>query len=443
MKIVIIGGTAAGTSAAAKARRMDKNCEIKILEKGEMISFGACGLPYFAGDFFSDPQEMISRTKEDFAKENIQVLFHSEVLKVNTKEKMLQVKNQDGIYEESYDKLMIATGASVSKLPFIKKDYDNLFYLRTLAQGHALKKALSNKNLENVAIIGGGFIGLELVEACLAQGKKVTVIEGADHLGGGAFAKEVTDLFAKEITKNGVALFLNEKVQEFVGEDTVTEVITEKNRFRPDMVILATGVAPNTKFLTEEFKKIKNGALVTEKTGETSVKDVYAAGDCATIVDALTKEHVSVPLATYANKLGRIVGENLVGGNKELTTGIQSMGLKLLSLEAGKTGLSEGDLNRLNIPFKKTVIEDVNHTNYYPGQGKLLGILYSDPETHVILGGQIIGNSGAVLRVDVLALAVTKKVTTEELGYLDLIYAPTVSTRWDFNNILGNVASQE
>lgn len=440
MKIVIVGATAAGTSAAAKAKRLLKDATVKMLEKTEVLSFGACGLPYFVGDFFSDENEMVARTKEQFEKSGIEVATQHEVVGVDTNSKVLKVKTPSGEISESYDKLMIATGAAPFKLPFIKKDFGNLFNCKTMADGLALKEALQKESIQDVTIIGGGFIGLELVEACLKLKKNVRLIELAPSVMGTSFDPSCTDLFAEELEKHEVALHLGEKVESFVGEENITFVKTDAGEYKTDLVIVSTGVVPNTQFLGEEFAKLKNGALLINEKGETSVKDVYAAGDCASIKHVLTGDDVYIPLATYANKLGRIVGENLAGADKTFAGALGSVGIKVLDLEAGKTGLTAAEMTRLNIPFKTVTIQDKNHTSYYPGQVPLHGVLHYDPETKVILGGQIVGKRDAVLRVDVIACAIAKEMTTEELGFLDLIYAPPFARTWDFLNVIGNVA---
>lgn len=440
MKIVIVGATAAGTSAAAKAKRLLKDATVKMLEKTEILSFGACGLPYFVGDFFSDKNEMIARTKEQFEKSGIEVATKHEVVAVDTKNKILKVKTPQGEITESYDKLMVATGAAPFNLSFIKKDYDNLFHCKTMEDGLALKEALQKEQVQDVTIIGGGFIGLELVEACLQLKKNIRLIELAPRVMATSFDPACTDLFGEELQKHGVDLHLGEKVESFIGEDVITTVKTDAGEYQTDLVIVSTGVVPNTQFLGEEFVKLKNGALLINEKGETSVKDVYAAGDCASIKHILTGDDVYIPLATYANKLGRIVGENLAGADKKFAGALGSVGIKVLDLEAGKTGLTAAEMTKLNIPFKTVTIQDKNHTSYYPGQEPLLGVLHYDPETKVILGGQIVGKRDAVLRVDVIACGIAKKMTTEELGFLDLIYAPPFARTWDFLNVIGNVA---
>lgn len=440
MNILVIGGTAAGTSAAAKAKRLMPNATVKILEQTDVLSFGACGLPYYVGDFFDDETNMIARTKEQFEKSGIIIEVFHQVTGIDETKKEVYVQTPEGKKTERYDQLMIATGAKTWTPPFVKKEYENLFHCKVLKDGLALKKALLDETKKEVVIIGGGFIGLELVEGCLKLGKRVRLIEMANRLMAPSFDEDCTDLFYEELVKHGVDVHLGERVEELKGETFITKVQTDKGSYESDIVILATGFLPATDFLPDTFNRLKNGALVIDEYGKTNVKDVYAAGDCATIYNFLTKQPEYTPLATYANKMGRIVGENLAGKKVAFQGALGSTGLQVIDLQAGKTGLTKEQLDTMQRPYKTVTIKDKNQTDYYPGQQALYGKLHYDPETKEILGAQIIGPKGAVLRIDVLAAAIFKKMTTEELGFLDLIYAPPFARTWDFLNVLGNVA---
>lgn len=278
------------------------------------------------------------------------------------------------------------------------------------------------------------------MEACHQLGKEITLVELDKHIMGTSFGEEACEIFEEECQKHGVTLRLSERVESFEGTPKITKVKTDKGEIETDLVIVSAGVKPNTEFVGDALEMLKNGAILVNDKGETSVKDVYSAGDCATIKHIVSGDDVYIPLATYANKLGRIVGENIAGKDKHFQGAIGSVGIKIMDLEAGKTGLTEKELTMLDIPYKKVTINDKNQTSYYPGQTALFGCLLYDPESKVILGGQIVGKTGAVLRVDVLATAIYKKMTTEELGFLDLIYAPPFARTWDFLNVLGNVA---
>lgn len=443
MKVIIIGGIAAGMSAAAKLKRMSPNDEVIVYEKGDIVSFGACGLPYYAGGFFDDSNEMIARTAEEFRKTGINLFTNHEVLEVDFDNKKLRVKDliQNMIIEESYDKLMIASGAS-SIIPPIKGiDSENVLTLKSMDDGNKLRALMENENLKRVTVIGAGFIGVEAVEAAKKRGKEVTVVQLQDRILAEVFDEEITNLLEEEIRKHDVNLLLDETVMEITTAGKVTNIKTNKREFETDIVIVATGFRPNTAFVkNEKLEMLKNGAIVVDKYGRTSIEDVYAAGDCATINSVITNKPVYVPLATGANKLGRIVGENLAGANNEFQGSLASSCIKVMDMEAARTGLSEKEVKALGFDYKTKFITDMNQTSYYPGRQKIYVKLIYDAHTKVIYGGQVAGYKDAVQRCNVIAACIYGKMTTEQLGMLDLSYAPPFSRTWDVLNVAGNVS---
>lgn len=442
MKIIIIGGIAAGMSAAAKLKRMSPNDEVIVYEKGDIVSFGACGLPYYAGGFFEDSNEMIARTADEFRKTGINLFTNHEVLEVDFDNKKLRVKDliQNMIIEENYDKLMIASGAS-SIIPPIKGiDSENVLTLKSMDDGNKLRALMENKSLKRVTVIGAGFIGVEAIEAAKKRGKEVTVVQLQDRILAEVFDEEITNLLEEEIRKHDVNLLLDETVMEIKTVGKVTTIKTNKREFETDIVIVATGFRPNTAFVkNEKLEMLKNGAIVVDKYGRTSIEDVYAAGDCATINSIITNKPVYVPLATGANKLGRIVGENLAGANNEFQGSLASSCIKVMDMEAARTGLSEKEVKALGFDYKTKFITDMNHTSYYPGQTKIYVKLIYDAHTKVIYGGQVAGYKDAVQRCNVIAACIFAKMTTVQLGMLDLSYAPPFSRTWDVLNVAGNV----
>lgn len=442
MKVVIIGAVAAGMSAAAKLKRIKPDYEVVVYEKTDIVSFGACGLPYYVGDFFHDPNMMIAREKSKFIESGINLKTFKEVIDVDTLEKTLTIKDclSGEIFIDNYDKLMIATGAS-SIMPSLDKSYDNLTTLKDMNDGIKLKELISKEENKNIVIIGAGFIGIETIEAAKKLNKNIHLIGRSNRILSKVFDKEITDLLEEELRKNNIHLHLNETIQKYIGEENITKVITNKSEIDCDIVVMAIGVKPNTSFLENtNIKMLSNGAIIVDECGRTSVEDIYAAGDCATIKNLVTNEDMYVPLATGANKLGRIVGENLGGINSYYPGSLASSCIKVLDMEAAVTGLTEERAKALNLDFKTKCITNYNQTHYYPGREKLLIKLIYDAKTKVILGGQIAGYKDAVQRANVLATAITAKMTTEQLGMLDLCYAPPFATTWDALNVAGNVS---
>lgn len=443
MKVIIIGGIAAGMSAAAKFKRLSPNDDVVVYEKGDIVSFGACGLPYYVGGFFDDSNEMIARTPEAFRESGVEIHTKHEVTNVDFSNKKVTVKNlnTNEVLEESYDKLMIASGARAIIPPIKNIDLENVVTLKSMDDGNKLRELMAKEENKKIAIIGAGFIGLEAAEAAKHRGKEVTVIQLQDRVLQEVFDKDITDLLEEELREKGVNLLLSETVTELIGDGKVSKVKTNKREIEADIVILATGVKPNTDFLNcDEIKMIRNGAIVVDKYGRTSVEDVYAAGDCATINSLITDKEIYVPLATGANKLGRIVGENLAGQNNSFQGSMASSCIKVMDMEAARTGLSEKEVLNLGFNYKTKFITDMNQTSYYPGRERIYVKLIYDAHTKVILGGQVAGYKDAVQRCNVLAACIYAKMTTEQLGMLDLCYAPPFSRTWDVLNVAGNVS---
>lgn len=443
MRVVIIGAVAAGMSAAAKLKRSKPEYDVVVYEKTDVVSFGACGLPYFVGGFFDDPKNMIARAPEKFRESGIDLNIFNEVISVDTENKKLKVKNVNTgeTFIDSYDKLMIATGASSIIPPIKNVKLENVSTLKSLDDGVKVKELMNKDEIKKVAIIGAGFIGLEAVEAAKKLEKEVVVFQLEDRILPQVFDKEITDILESEIRKHEVDLRLEEIVSELVGETKVEKVVTNKGEYEADLVIIATGVRPNTAFLKDTgMDMLPNGAIIIDEFGRTSIEDIYAAGDCATIQNIVTGQDSYVPLATGANKLGRIVGENLAGANNSFQGSLGSSCIKIMDMEAAATGLTETQASKLGIEVKAKFISDFNQTNYYPGRDKMYVKLVYDASTKVILGGQVAGFKDAVQRCNVIAACIFGKLTTNQLGMLDLCYAPPFARTWDILNVAGNVS---
>ena len=442
MKIIIIGAQAAGASAAAKAKRMNPNATIRIYEKTDIVSFGACGLPYFIGDHFTDANEMISRTPQQFQQDGIEIKTCHQVVAIDSIQKKLTIKNinTDECFDDNYDKLLIAVGASPIIPNFTNYKLKNIFTLRDLNDGLAIKQALSDPAVKNVIVVGAGFIGLEIAESFVALNKQVKLIQLDDRVLVDAFDAQITDVIAKNI-KQHCDLHLQEQVQGFIGEQHVTHVITNKDTYLADMVIIATGVKPNSEIYQNiGLNMLPNGAIITDSYGRTNLPDIYAAGDCAALQHKVSKAMVYIPLATGANKLGKIVGENLGGGQSEFPGTIGTSAFKAFDIEAGRTGLTEKEAQKAGIAYKTVIVKDKNHSNYVAGQTEVTAKVIYHAETRTILGGQIAGGSGAVLRVNTLATAIWAEMKIDELAMMDFLYAPPFSRPWDILNIVGSIA---
>lgn len=446
MKIIIVGGVAAGMSAAAKAERLNKEAEIVVYEKTEIVSWGACGLPYYVGDFYQDPNNMIARPVEKFIEAGMNIKIRHEVIGVDTEKKEISVKNltTGEIFKDTYDKLMISTGAHAIMPPIKNLTAEGVHTLKDYTDGITLKEEMMKEENQEIIIVGAGYIGIEVVEAAKHLGKRnVRLIQLGDRVLMESFDKEITDVMEAEIRNHeGVHLHLEETVLEVIEKDgKAVGVKTNKGEYKADLIVIATGVRPNTAFLKDTgIEMLPNGALIIDKHGKTSIDSIYSAGDCATVYHLVRKENVFIPLATTANKIGRVVGENLAGVPTEFKGTLGSAAVKVMDLEAGRTGVTEREAANMGINYKTVFVKDKNQTNYYPGQEDIYIKLIYNKDTRVLLGAQVAGKKGAVLRVDALAAAIYSEMTVEEIGMMDFCYAPPFARTWDVMNVAGNVA---
>lgn len=445
MKAVIIGGVAAGMSAASKLKRLRKDdAEIVVYEKGGEVSFGACGIPFYISDHIRQGKELIARTAEEFAQSGIPVKTYHEVTGVDTEAKTVTVKNlrTGDVFTDSYDSLVIGSGASVRHFPPFDRKYPNLFEIRDVADGTRVKEALSDEANRHVVIVGAGFIGLELSEACRHYGKMVTVIELAEHVLP-AFDGEISTALEEELIRNGVTVRTKTLVKELIAEKgrivrAVTESGGESKEIPADIVINSAGIAPATAFITN-VEKAKNGAICVNERMETSVKDVYAAGDCSIMRSAITGEYTYAPLGTNANKQGRIIGDILGGVQPKPFKLIGSSALRLFGMDAAKVGISEKEAKARELDYKAHTITGNSYASYY-GTEKLNIKLIYDPKTRKILGAETYGQGIVVPRANYYAIAIYAGLTVDEMGFMDLCYSPPFSGVWDAALIASNAA---
>ncbi|MDA3931895.1 MAG: CoA-disulfide reductase [Tenericutes bacterium] len=431
MKAIIIGGVAAGMSAASKLRRLDEKATIHVYEKGHDLSYGACGMPYYLGGIIKDEKELVARTKADFEKKNIHVFLNHEVIKVNPKKKNIEIKNIETgkTIKDDYDKLVIATGTSPNQTNIPGSDVANLYFLNQLEDARLIKKNLDN--VKEIAIIGGGYIGLEIAENFAHLGIKVHIIEMAKQLL--VVYDEVMAKKAKELLQElGVNIYLEEGLETYQNDNNKTIVKTNKRTLSVDMVIESIGVRPNTSFLKDTgMDMLKNGAIITNKKQETSIKDIYAAGDCVAYDHLITGEKAFVPLGTHANKTGKIVAENIAGNNIRFNGIIGSNIIKVGDYAFAKTGLGIDEAKKHNLDYDYVDITAKNQSGYYPGAKKIFIRLVYDPKTHIIKGAQLYGEKGVSDRINIMALAIIKGMTAEEFSQSDFAYAPPFSPVWD------------
>lgn len=438
MKLLVIGGNAAGMSAASRVKRKNPHTEVLVLEQTNEVSYGACGLPYYVAGLNTDMELIRIRTVAEYAASGIQVLLGCTVTSICYETKTVEYTQNGQSRQESYDKLVIASGSS-PKIPTIPGiEQENIFPLKTPEHAECLKQALTQKPA-NVVIIGGGYIGLELAEACLLRKvKSLRIIEALPQLLN-VFDAEFAEAVQQELVNHGVAVHLAERVLRFEGDGAVNKVVTDRGAYDADIVVLAVGVVPNTAF-AGDIEKLPNGAIVTDQAMETSHKDVYAAGDCATVWHRLLDAPAYVALGTNANKQGRLAGDSVLGKTVSFNRALGTSMLRCMGLELAKTGFSEREAAETGIRYKIRTVKTRSHARYYPDPAELTIKLCYREEDRVLLGAQILGAKEAAWRIDVFALAIDRGMTTEELGFVDLGYAPPFASVWDAVQIAANAS---
>lgn len=433
MKVVIIGGDAAGMSAAMQIVRNEEKAEVVTLEKGNIYSYGQCGLPYVISGKIESTEKLIARSVETFReKYGIDARVYHEATDVDTENKIVKGKNlQSGEnFSESYDKLLIATGVSPVKPGWDGIDLEGVHTLKTIPDAEKVMGDMSD-SVKHVAVIGGGYIGLEMAEAFRELGKEVRIIELGPQLGG-IFDKDMAEYIHKEAERNNVSVHTNEAVKELKGDSRVKKIVTDKGEYDADLVLVSVGVKPNTDFAQEcGLHTVGNGAIQVNRYMETSIKDIYAAGDCATHYHRVKERDDFIPLGTTANKQGRIAGLNIIGRPNTFKGVVGTSVIKFFDLTLGRTGLSTSEAKELNLPFTSCATEATDIAGYYPDARELkVKLIYRD-DNERILGGQFIGKHGVDKRVDVLATALFHQMTLHDIEDLDLAYAPPYNSVWD------------
>lgn len=432
MKVIAIGGVALSMSAVSKLRRLDKDAEIIVYEQGTVLSYGACGMPYYISNEIKDPKRLVARTKEQFSDMNIIVHTKHKVINVFDERNEIEVLNLETneTFIDNYDNLIIGSGASAIIPPWENVELDNIFKLSAYEDSIKIKNKVDSGEIKKVVIVGGGFIGIEMVEAFLTRGLEVRLIE-LDKQILSVLDPEMAKPLEYHLTSKGVKLQLNEKVVRFDGDKKVNKVITDKGSYDADLVLISIGIRPNTSFLKNSNIILQKGAVVVNQKMQTNIDNIYAGGDCSMIYNLTVKENRYLPMGNNANKQGRVIAENLSGGNFVFNGVLGTIVIKVVDMEAAKTGITEKEAINLGIEHKTVTITGKNHAGYYPNAQAITVKVIYDPTTKIILGAELVGYKDTALRVNIFAVAIQKEMTTRELGFLDLAYAPPFAGVWD------------
>lgn len=435
MKIVIIGGVAAGAKAAAKSRRLLPDSEIYIYTQDKFVSYSACGLPYYIEGNFEDWRKLVIRSIEEFEKSNIHIRTQHRVTKILTADKKIVVK--DLLNNESkfidYDKLVIATGAMPDMKAFPEVKLRNIFTLRNLDDGIAIRDTMHS--VSNITLIGGGYISIELLEAFVKNAKKVTLIEKNSYILS-VFDEDIASLIQNYILENygeQVKFVLGDTVKEFLGHEYVNGVLTTNGSgFETEMVVISAGVKPVVDIAEDAGIKLGvTGAIKVNSRMETSIKDIYACGDCAEKVNMISNTPVWIPLGSTANKEGRVAAVNLCGGSEDFEGVLGSAVTRFFDLNISMSGLSEKEAQKLGYDTVSVIITKKDKAGYMPEVENITIKLVADRRSHRILGAQAIGCGDADKKVNNISVGLRNRITVEDLLDVDFTYAPPFSTSID------------
>jgi NADPH-dependent 2,4-dienoyl-CoA reductase/sulfur reductase-like enzyme len=453
---VVVGGDAAGMSAASKAKRDDPDLEVVVFEKGQWVSYGACGLPYYIKGEIQTLEELVSVTPEEFRDErDIDLRTGHEVVDIDPDGRTVTAEGDDGEVAVGYDHLLIATGSEAIVPPIDGRELEGVYTLGSMTDGKELRDFVARSREESpleqpdrgpachfletcegpVAVVGGGYIGVEMAEALAENDFEVHLFQRGDRILKG-FSEATSEAVREHVESNDVAVYLNAEVEAFDGEEAVEAVLTASDeRIEVEMALLGTGVSPRTDLAEEAGVELgPTGAIETDEYRETNLPDVYAAGDCAEAEHVVTGDPTYVPLALTANRHGRAVGQTVAGTPSEGGGVAGTAAVKAFEVEAARTGCLDHEeaCEAGFAPVTKT-IEAKSRAGYYPEGGTVKVTLTADRESERVLGASLVSEygEGAVHRSHAVVAAVTEGVTLEKLANYDLAYAPPFNTTWD------------
>ncbi len=444
MKLLIIGGVAGGASAAARARRLSEDAHIVLVERGPDVSFANCGLPYYVGGQIVDREKLLIVTPQRMqTRYNLDVRVRSSVEAIDRTSKKVRIRQLDSgnVYEESYDKLILAPGAAPLRPPIPGIDLPGIFTLRNMQDMDRIVQRLA-EGVRQAVVVGAGFIGLELVENLVRRGIATTVVELQDQVLP-PFDKEMTTPIAEHLTAQGVTLLLGQSAEAFQQTPEGLAVQLKSGQKLPaQLVVLGIGVRPENPLAVDAGLEVgpRGGIRVNDRL-QTSDPDIYAVGDAIEVQDFVTGEPTQVPLAGPANRQGRIAADNIFGRTARYrgTQGTAIVGV--FQCTAAMTGSSEKVLRRAKRPYRKIYVHPAHHAGYYPGAEAMTLKLLFDPQTGRVLGAQAVGGAGVDKRIDVLAVAIQAGMTVFDLEEMELAYAPQYGSAKDPVNMAGFVAA--
>lgn len=441
-KVLIVGGVAGGASAAARLRRLNEEAVIIMFEKGEYISFANCGLPYYIGGAIKDKANLTLQTPKSFKQRfNVDVRVNSEVVAIDADAKKVKVYDalNQTYYEENYDTLLLSPGAEPLKPKLEGMDSDKVFTLRNIPDTYKIKEFVDEHHPKTAAVVGGGFIGIEMAENLHEQGIEVSLIEMSDQVIAPIDYDMASDVH-RHLESKGVKLMLGNALRSINDQGNTLEISLNSGSLQADMLIMAIGVKPDTKLaLSAGIKVNERGAIIVNEQMQTNVENIYAVGDAVAINNFVSGQSGYIPLAGPANKQGRIAADNIAGINSKYRGTQGSSVIKVFDLTVASTGLNEKQAKQLGLDYEKSFTYSANHASYYPGAVNMSIKTIFEKGSGLILGAQIVGYEGSDKRCDVFATAIRAKMTASDLCELELCYAPPFGSAKDPVNMAGFV----
>lgn len=443
-RLVVIGGVAAGMSAAAKARRANKDLEIAVYEQSGFVSYGSCGFPYYIKGEIPQIEDVIVRTPAQFAAQGIAAQVRHQVLAIDPAAHLVSVRNlaTGAEFRDRWDKLIVTTGGAATRPRLPGLDLPGIFTLRTVEDAVAIRQWIADTHPARGVIVGGGYIGLELAEALAAHGIKLTIVEALGQILP-TMDPEIVASVQAELAAQGVDVRLEQAVEGFAGAERVREVLAGGQRFPADIVIVSVGVKPSVALARGAGLALgPTGAVAVDDHQRTSVPNIWAAGDVAEAHHLVTGRPAYVPLGTTANKQGKVAGANAAGGDERFGGIVGTAVVKVFDMQAASTGLSEQRARAEGYAAASVTATANSRAHYMPGHQPIQVKLVFERASRRLLGGQIVGREGVAKRIDVLAAALHAGWTADQLADLDLSYAPPFAPVWDPILVAANLASR-
>ena len=434
-RIIVIGGLAAGPSAASKAARTSSETDVVLFEQGDAVSYGICEIPYFGAGEVA-PEGLISYTPDTLrTKKRVDARVLHRVEEIRLQQRTVSVRNlrTGTVEEEPYDRLIIATGSHPRALGFEGERLRNVFRVKALDEGLALRKYIAEEKPRSAVIVGGGYIGMEMCDALRAHGLEVTLLHN-QSLPMKGLERETREKVREELERHGVTFVGQAKTEGFVaGKDQrVTHVVTGEGSFESDLVIVAIGVEPATALARKAGLRLgASGGIQTDQRQQTSADNVYAAGDCCEVKSLVTGRQVYIPLATIASKAGWTAGTNAAGGNAVFRGAIRAIAVRVFGLEVANVGACAEEARAAGLDPVAESITAWSRTAVMPGATRVTVTVIADRKSRRLLGANVFGPEGAVLRANTLAVAIQHRITIDEMQQWDLAYSPPFTPLWD------------